>query len=391
MKSATCFFNCWVVALGLALCVSTFRAHSQTGEKHKPGAKLWKSEKEQGETAFKNRQADEAETHFKAALAEAENFDAKDYRLAESLTELGDFYTRVNRFAEAEPLLQRAATIRRGDPSPLVEANVNFLLGYACIQLRHYDDAEKALLRARELFSRKSGSDSPPAAQCMYYLGVVYDDKGDYTKAEPMLKRSASLFEHPATRLKMHNNNDPAANAGSDVWISKYRPDYIYAIEAQARLGAVYSTQDQKAQAETCFKTAIKLLDERLAKSDPLASGALSQITAVLLARTNYAGAEPFLQRAVALAEKTQGPDQPATLNAKSSLAAAYMYEGKYDEAETTYKQLIAMLEKSGGDNKNPLIQTLNNYALMLRIANRAKEAAVVEARAKKIQAGADK
>jgi hypothetical protein len=87
--------------LAFLLCAPLTRADSTDAPKHKPDAKLWKSEKEQGETAFKNRQMHEAETHFQAALAEAENFDAKDYRLAESLTELGEFYARTGKFAEA--------------------------------------------------------------------------------------------------------------------------------------------------------------------------------------------------------------------------------------------------------------------------------------------------
>ena len=136
-------FRLPILLLAFLLCAPALRADSTDAPKHKPNTKLWKSEKEQGETAFKNRQMTEAETHFQAALAEAENFDAKDYRLAESLTELGEFYARVGRFADAEPLLRRAVDIRRGDPKPLIEAEVQFLYGFTCLQLQHHEPAEK--------------------------------------------------------------------------------------------------------------------------------------------------------------------------------------------------------------------------------------------------------
>jgi len=378
----------------LALIIGALPLHADSppdGQKRKPNVKLWKSEKEQGEAAFKDRQTTDAEIHFKAALAEAENFDAKDYRLAESLTELGDFYTRVGNFADAEPLLQRAALVRKGDPNSLTEAHVQFLLGFTCLQLRHYDGAEKALLRAQELYSRKSGHDSPSAVLCMFYLGALYDDQHDYAKAETLLKRSAALFEHPATRTINHKINDPAASAGMDVWIGQFRPNYVYAMEALARLGSLYAIQDRAAEADSSFKNAVRLLDERLAKNDPAAPPALSQVTTLLLARTNYAGAEPFLKRLVALDEKAQGPNQPETLNAKNMLAAAYMYEGKFPEADATYKELIATLEKASGENKSPLIRTLNNYAALLHKMKRDSEADSIAARAKALQAEADK
>ena len=223
-------------------CAPPVRADSPPdGLKRKPNVKLWKSEKEQGEADFKARQTTDAEIHFKAALAEAENFDANDYRLAESLSELGELYARGGNFADAEPLLHRAATVRKGDPNPLTEAYVQFLLGVTCLQLRHYEGAETALLRAQELYSRKSGHDSPPAVVCMFYLGTLYDDQHAYAKAESLLKRSASLFEHPATRTINHKINDPAARGGMDVWVGQFRPNYVYAIEALARLGSLYT------------------------------------------------------------------------------------------------------------------------------------------------------
>ena len=145
------------------------------------------------------------------------------------------------------------------------------------------------------------------------------------------------------------------------------------------------------AEANSSFKDAVKLLDDRLARNDPAATSALSQIAATLLAGTNYVGAEPFLKRLVAFNQKVHGSDQPETLNAKSSLAAVYMYEGKFPEAEETYKQLVATLEKTGGENKFPLIQTLNNYASLLHKMKRDSEAGSIEARAKALQAEADK
>lgn len=243
--------------IALIFCAPLSHADSSDAPKRKPDTKLWKSEKEQGEAAFKNHQLHEAETHLQAALAEAENFDAKDYRLAESLEELGQFYVSVGRFADAETPLQRAVEMRRGDPKPLYEAQVQFLYGFTCQQLHHNDAAEKAFLRAQELYSRKLGPDHPLAVRCSFYLGAIYGDEQDYAKAEPLLKRCLGLFEHPATRLVNHNTYDPAASKGTEVWIARFRPDSDYALETLTLLGTIYAREGKLSEAEKNYKQSI--------------------------------------------------------------------------------------------------------------------------------------
>src|SRR2546421_465184 len=55
----------------------------------KPNVKAWKKSREAGRQAQIKGNAQEAEAGYLAALEEAENFDAADYRLAASLEDLG--------------------------------------------------------------------------------------------------------------------------------------------------------------------------------------------------------------------------------------------------------------------------------------------------------------
>jgi len=275
-------FRLPILLLAFSLCAPALRADSNDAPRHKPDTKLWKSEKEQGEAAFKSRQMTEAETHFQAALAEAENFDAKDYRLAESLTELGEFYARTGKFADAEPLLQRAVDIRHGDPKPLIEAEVQFLYGFTCQQLHHNDAAEKAFLRAQELYSRKLGPDHPLAVRCSFYLGAIYGDEKNYAKAEPLLKRCLELFEHPATRLVNHNVYDPAASKGTEVWIARFRPDSDYALETLMLLGTVHALEGKLSEAEENYKQSIAGYEKALGSDNKALVRPLTAYAALL-------------------------------------------------------------------------------------------------------------
>jgi tetratricopeptide (TPR) repeat protein len=282
MNGTSGFFLFRLALVALIFCTPLTRADSTDAPKHKPDTKLWKSEKEQGETAFKNRQMHEAETHFQAALAEAENFDAKDYRLAESLTEFGELYARTGRFADAEPLLQRAVDIRRSDPKPLIEAEVQFLYGFTCQQLHHNDAAEKAFLRAQELYSRKLGPDHPLAVRCSFYLGAIYGDEQNYAKAEPLLKRCLGLFEHPATRLVNHNVYDPAASKGTEVWIARFRPDSDYALETRVLLGMIYAREGKLSEAEENYKQSIAGYEKALGQDSKALVRPLTAYAALL-------------------------------------------------------------------------------------------------------------
>ena len=66
--------------------------------------KAWEKNRAEAQKAMAQGKAAEAATFLKAALGEAEKFDAKDYRLAESLSDLGNFRTTTGDFASAEPL-----------------------------------------------------------------------------------------------------------------------------------------------------------------------------------------------------------------------------------------------------------------------------------------------
>lgn len=349
MKHFACLARSCPAAIFLAatLFVPLCFASPSDSEKHKPNTKLWESEKEAGEAAFKNRQFSEAETHFKAALAEAENFDATDYRLAESLTELGDFYARAGRFTEAEPYLQRAVEIRRGDPNRLAEAYAQMVLGYTRGQLGHFSDAEKALLRAEELYSRKYGPDSPFAAQCSFYLAAVYEDQQNYAKAESQLKRCLDIFEHPMARTRNFNPGDHVAHNRSDVWLPRFRPEMDYALETRVRLGLLYVKQNRAADAEAMFKEALKLIDDRLAKNEA---------------------------------------DSLALLPLLDEQAIIFIKLNRDADLEGVYKHQLAIYEKMFGPKNKALLKTLNNYAALLRKMKRDSEAKALEARVKAIE-----
>ncbi len=70
-----------------------------------------------------------------------------------------------------------------------------------------------------------------------------------------------------------------------------------------------------------------------------------------------------------------------------NNLALLYQAQGNYAEAEPLYRRSLAIQEKALGPEHPNVVQSLENYAALLRETGRADEAAEMEARAKAIRA----
>ena len=93
------------------------------------GAK-WESYITAAQQAYQQAEYAEAEKQLEAALKETEAFGLDDVRLATSLNNLAALYHAQGKYAEAEPLYQRALAIREkafGPEHPDVATSLNNL------------------------------------------------------------------------------------------------------------------------------------------------------------------------------------------------------------------------------------------------------------------------
>ena len=113
----------------------------------------WEKYNAAGVKAYEQAHYAEAERHWKIALKEAETFGPQDPRLATSLTNLALLYHHQGRYAEAEPLHQRALAILEkalGPEHPLV---VRGLENYAALlrETNRSGEAKKLETRAKAI------------------------------------------------------------------------------------------------------------------------------------------------------------------------------------------------------------------------------------------------
>ncbi len=344
----------------LALVIAPQLRADDAGKPHrKPDVKVWKTSREAGQKALEQKNYTLAEQSFTAALEEARNFDAQDYRLAESLVDLGRVYFIRGNAAGAEPLYRQAAEIRHGDPDPFLETDVVYDLGIVSEKLGHLDEAAKAYQRAEEIMTRKVGRDNPETVICTFRLAMVDYKLQKYAEAEPLLKRCFTQFKNPASKMTFRKGD--GAGYGMQAIRHIYRPNYAYALEAVSRLTQIYLRQNQLPDAEKCMEDALDLVDEYAGKGDPEIPAVLKELSAFYFEMNNYAAADPVLQRLAKVQEKSLGETNEATLTTLDRLAGIYAQEKKSADAEAVYQKIVTLREQaSGPDSRETAVAVAN-------------------------------
>ncbi len=147
------------------LCLAVWPTTASTQET------AWKKAVAAAVKALQEGRLGEAEKLLLAAVQEAEKFGEQDPRWAGSLLGLAAVYKEQGKYAQVEPLLQRALAI-----------------------------GEKAL-----------GPGHPAVATRLNNLAALYDEQGKYTEAEPLYRRTLAIVEkalgpeHPQVATVLEN------------------------------------------------------------------------------------------------------------------------------------------------------------------------------------------
>jgi eukaryotic-like serine/threonine-protein kinase len=138
---------------------------------------------------------------------------------------LGDTLTRLGRLDDAlrvldEALAPVAGSAGRAPPAPVSEARAQVLRARVWTALGRAEQAEPALVRARDLLVQRIGPDEHYVNVADAELAVIYEKRGDFERARQAFgtvhARYRKMFgeEHPHTRVMALNLAIAALNAG---------------------------------------------------------------------------------------------------------------------------------------------------------------------------------
>jgi tetratricopeptide (TPR) repeat protein len=223
-----------------------------------------------------------------------------------------------------------------------------------------YAEAEPLCQRALAILEKAEGPDHPSTATSLNNLAVLYKRQGRYGEAEPLYQRALAIREnalgpdHPDTATSLNN------------------------------LAALYRSQGRYGEAEPLFRRALAVEEKALGPDHADTAASLNNLALLYYNRGRYEEAEPLYQRALTICERALGPDHPDTASSLNNLASLLYNQSRYEEAEPLYQRALAIYEKALGPDHPSTLLTVRNYALFLRERGPAAEAEKLEARFKR-------
>jgi tetratricopeptide (TPR) repeat protein len=264
----------------------------------------------------------EAETHYKAALAEtekAELFPGRGFWCSTSMW-LAKFYVARQRYSEAEPLFQKALEIHeedRGPTSYVPQHLKDFAKVYEA--WGKYEAAEALYRRAVKVCEQLRGVKSLFAERALDDLAEFCRARGRYAEAEELCRRSLAIVEE--------NVRSQTAR-----WSKGWRPwQNRKELEAKIRLNQF-----------------------------PISS-ALDRLAVVCEEQQKYVEAEPLRRRSFEIKERAWGERNPSFLVDSLAAHANALHEiGREQEATEIDRRVEAMrLKYPPGSVRGRLVTTV--------------------------------
>jgi tetratricopeptide (TPR) repeat protein len=324
----------------------------------------WKGNVEAERKAFREGRYLEAVNYAQAALKEAETFGPQDPRLATSLHNAGELYTRLERYDEAERLLQRALSIREKVLENAETARTICALAKLNQGRGNKDKAERLYRQSLAIREKVLGRDNPDVAESLSGLaGVLSLKRSD--EAERYARRSLSIREkalgenHPdvaeslsrliEVTLELGKPSDLESHLRRAITIreaslGQAHPDLA---ESLISLGVFFDKRSQCRDAEEPIRRGITILEKAYGANHPAVARGNLALASVIAGQGRTSDFEELIGRAVAVLEKSSGSESRDVARALSIKGMGLMNLGEYKEAETDLLQSLAILEKS--------------------------------------------
>jgi tetratricopeptide (TPR) repeat protein/transcriptional regulator with XRE-family HTH domain len=340
----------------------------------------------------------EAEPLYQRALSIRERLLGLEHaEVAAVLERVADLSQERGKYVEAEPLFLRAQTIyeRQTKPDHLRLAMTLKQLALTYTKQGKYAEAETLFLRALHICEQQLGETHPSIAGILNCLALTFSEQGKYAEAEPLHLRALALHEQqlgPDHRQLASPLNDLAilyAMQGNYVKAEPLLQRCLHICEQQLgemhpnvalplhNLAEVYQLQGKNAEAEPLYQRALRIREQQLGLDHPLVASPLHGLAGIFQAQERYVEAEPLYQRALSIREQTLGALHPKTAETLHGLATLREVQGNLREATSLYQRALSICEQILGLHHPRTTQTRERLHLVLATLEKAQEAPV--------------
>jgi tetratricopeptide (TPR) repeat protein len=151
-------------------------------------------------------------------------------------------------------------------------------------------------------------------------------------------------------------------------------------------LADFYHAQARDDEAEPLYQEALARLEQIDGPDSPRVARFVADLAAFYAVLDRYEEAEPLYLRALDNLEWELGPTHLDVLTIRTGLAGLYLQQTRYAEADPLYREVLAILLDMPNPDRDHLLITLDEYALVLRATGRETDALAIDARARALR-----
>ena len=320
---------------------------------------------------YNSKQWNEVAARAPTLLAELDAINQSNssgYSQILELNTMALMYAR--RFAEVDPYLQRALTLRQTVSGPASDAYFGTLEKFAkqYVSLGRTQDGERLYWACTTTAERVLGRDHKSVGSCLIRLGAVVNGVGRYAEAESIYRRAIGIYEralgpeHEWTStalgflvildLNLGRYAEAEAVGKRVIAIDEKRlgPNHPDVANGLHSLAFVYAGLGRPADGEPLARRAVAIQEKipRSARNESylIYASYLTSLGTFASALGHTGEAETLFTRALSIHEKLNGPEHPNTARDAEFLAELYHRQGRLKEAEPLFKRALAIRQR---------------------------------------------
>ena len=266
----------------------------------------------------------------------------------------------------------RQSQLSRTDPRVL-ESVVN--LARALLFAKKYAESQPLFERALQIAEAAFGSTSRDVASILHKLSLVLAIRGDWASFQLMIAR-AFLISTTDVGLGMTQPNMPYSivipvhvKLAYDLSVCESLPTPSYALSHVA--AAIHHTRGLDpvfyALAQPVFERAVTAVEFAFGRDHPHMHQVLHDLTIVMYKQGDFAEAQRLMERALEICTETWGPGHTRVAECWHTLAYVMKLQGHLDAAQLFNENALAIREAEYAPHHPEVVTSLNNLALVLQ------------------------
>lgn len=247
---------------------------------------------------------------------------------------------------------------------------------------RRYAEAIPFAERALAIREKALGPDHVEVAMTLINLAVLYEENGDYARADPMHLRGLEILERRrgaefnygfalnefAVALSKRGDAAGAVRVyelAVQAVTREYGPDTMELAQVLSNLGHAYRAYGDYRQAALAHQRSLAIREIKQGSDNVEVGQTLNSLAAVLRLLRDFKGAEQHYERALKIFERLEGPESEWVATVSDNLGMVYKDLGDFTRAEQSHLRALTLFKKLHGPENLDVATALSNLGLV--------------------------